>query len=182
MQFSDISSEKSEILIALNKDISRLNRLNKNLLLLSKIENANVLHKKPVVINDYVKKHLDFFSEQAKAKNLTIATEFTETVTVEANKGLAEVMINNLFLNAIRHNHQDGKILITIADNSITFLNSGDPDALSRDKLFNRFAKLNPSGKGNGLGLAIVKKVIELNNWQIFYSFDDNLHSFKINF
>jgi len=182
IQFPDISREQSMLLNSLNNDVSRLNRLNKNLLMLSKIENTNTFEKQSIIVNDYIKKNLDFFAEQAKSKSLTIITEFTENLEIEANPGLAEVLINNLFLNAIRHNEENGKIVITIANNAITFANSGSENALISEKLFNRFAKLNPSGKGNGLGLAIVKKITELNHWEIGYAYENELHSFFVKF
>jgi signal transduction histidine kinase len=91
-------------------------------------------------------------------------------------------LINNLFLNAIRHNSKDGLIIINIENNTLTFSNTGENNALLIDKLFNRFSKSDPSAKGNGLGLAIVKKIVELNNWTILYSFENNLHNFSIKF
>ena len=181
-QLPDISKEQSLILGSLNNDVSRLNRLNKNLLLLSKIENINAFEKQPLVLNDYIKKHLDFFSEQAKAKSLSIVVEFSQVLQIEADQGLAEVLINNLFLNAIRHNNKDGKIIITISDNSLSFMNTGDGNALVLEKMFNRFSKLNPSSKGNGLGLAIIKKIADLNGWQISYTFLNNWHRFTVKF
>lgn len=181
-QLPDISKEHSLVLASLNNDVSRLNRLNKNLLLLSKIENGDALEKQPLILNDYISKHLAFFSEQAKAKNITIITEFPEILTIESNSGFAEVLINNLFLNAIRHNNKNGKIIITITGQSLTFLNTGQEHALAMDKLFNRFSKSNPSSKGNGLGLAIIKKIADLNQWDVIYSFRDNLHEFCIKF
>lgn len=150
--------------------------------MLSKIENTSAFEKQPIIINDYIKKNLDFFAEQAKSKNITINTAFTETLKIDANPGLAEVLINNLFLNAIRHNEENGKVLITIENNAIVFANSGSESALVSEKLFNRFAKINPSGKGNGLGLAIVKKITERNHWKISYSYENALHTFSVNF
>lgn len=183
IQLDDITEQQSVLLDSLNSDISRLNRLNKNLLLLSKIENnEESLETQTVVINDYIKKNLDFFAEQAKPKNLTILTEFEEILKIETNLGLSEVLINNLFLNAIRHNEENGKIIITISNRSITFQNTGNNNPLISEKLFNRFAKLNPSGKGNGLGLAIVKKITERNHWEISYSYNDHLHGFTVKF
>lgn len=182
IQFPEISKEQSKLLDSLNNDVSRLNRLNKNLLMLSKIESTTAFEKQPIIIDDYIKKNLDFFAEQARSKNLTIITEFTENLEIMANPGLAEVLINNLFLNAIRHNEENGKIVISIANNAITFANSGSEKALVSEKLFNRFAKLNPSGKGNGLGLAIVKKITELNNWEISYAYENDFHAFFVKF
>ena len=80
--------------------------------MLSKIDNESYLEKNTIVLNDYIEKHLDFFTEQAKAKNISIITEFTSTLTIKGNPALTEVLINNLFLNAIRHNEKNGQIII----------------------------------------------------------------------
>ncbi|MFY7666130.1 sensor histidine kinase [Flavobacterium sp.] len=178
----DLSKEQSVLVGSLNNDVARMNRLNKNLLLLSKIENENFPDKQEILLNEYIKKHLDFFTEQAKSKNLSIITEFTENLKIIVNPALLEVLLNNLFLNSIRHNVKNGKIVITIAGNTLAFLNSGQEAALSNDKLFNRFSKSDPSSQGNGLGLAIVKKITELNHWNISYSFYNSLHGFTITF
>ncbi|MDN3673139.1 HAMP domain-containing sensor histidine kinase [Flavobacterium branchiarum] len=178
----DVSKEQSEVLSSLNKDVSRLNRLNKNLLLLSKIENENYFDKQSIVINEYLKKHLDFFTEQAKAKNLNIVIEYTEKLKIEGNPSLTEVLINNLFLNAIRHNIKNGEISIIITGESITFSNTGQEMPLVVDRLFNRFSKANPSSQGNGLGMAIIKKITEISHWKIDYRFENNLHRFTVKF
>jgi len=95
---------------------------------------------------------------------------------------LSEVLINNLFLNAIRHNEKNGKIIIRTQDNQLTFLNTGQSAPLAIEKLFNRFSKINPSSQGNGLGLAIIKKIVEINQWEIKYTFENQLHSFSVKF
>jgi signal transduction histidine kinase len=50
------------------------------------------------------------------------------------------------------------------------------------EKLFKRFSKLNPSEQGNGLGLAIVKEIVKINDWQISYHFEHEMHVFSIHF
>ncbi|MFM9945184.1 MAG: sensor histidine kinase [Bacteroidia bacterium] len=182
IQSSDFTQEQYEILSSLNDSVSRLNRLNKNLLLLSKMENDSYNEKQTISLNEAIEKHFDFFTEQAKAKNLTIKMELNETISAKSNPVLAEILISNLFLNAIRHNINDGKIIITLTNQSLTFSNSGQATPLVSDKLFNRFSKSNPSEQGNGLGLAIIKKIADLNNWKVSYSFTDNLHSFSVAF
>jgi len=178
----ELNEEQSDILSSLNNDVSRLNRLNKNLLLLSKIDNGNYVEKSAIILNEYIEKHLDFFTEQAEAKNIIISTEFTSTLSVTANPAFTEVLINNLFLNAIRHNEKNGRIIIRIKNNQLTFSNTGQSTSLVIDKLFNRFSKTNPSSQGNGLGLAIIKKIVEINQWEIHYTFENQLHNFSIRF
>jgi signal transduction histidine kinase len=182
IQSSNFTEEQYKLLGSLNDSVSRLNRLIKNLLLLSKMENDIYSEKQTINLNEALKKHFDFFAEQAKSKNLTIKTELKETVTLKSNPILTEILISNLFLNAIRHNVSDGQVLVTLSNHSLTFSNTGQPQPLVADKLFNRFSKSNPSEQGNGLGLAIIKKIADLNNWKISYSFSNNLHSFLVTF
>lgn len=182
IQNADFTQEQYKMLSSLNDSVSRLNRLNKNLLLLSKMENDIYNEKQTINLKEAIEKHFDFFTEQAKAKNLIIKTEMNEAVAVKSNPVLAEILISNLFLNAIRHNVSDGQVLVTLSNHSLTFSNTGQSQTLVADKLFNRFSKSNPSEQGNGLGLAIIKKIADLNNWRISYSFANNFHSFSVAF
>lgn len=182
IQNADFTQEQYKMLSSLNDSVSRLNRLNKNLLLLSKMENDIYNEKQTINLNEAIEKHFDFFTEQAKAKNLIIKTEMKEAVAVKSNPVLAEILISNLFLNAIRHNVNDGQVLVILSNHSLTFSNTGQSQTLVANKLFNRFSKSNPSEQGNGLGLAIIKKIADLNNWKISYSFANNLHSFSLAF
>jgi signal transduction histidine kinase len=178
----DISEAQSRLLDSLNNDVSRLNRLNKNLLLLSRIENEGYPSVEKLVLNNAVQKHFDFFNEQAAAKRIQIKTQFEEAIKIQSNSALLDILISNLFLNAIRHNVNNGEIIIAITNDSLSFQNTGQKDALEQDRLFSRFAKINPSGHGNGLGLAIVKKIVEINQWTIDYTFIENRHVFTIKF
>lgn len=182
IQNSDFTQKQFEILSSLNDSVFRLNRLNKNLLLLSKIENDNYSEKQIISLNDAMEKNFGFFTEQAKAKNLRIKMELTENVAVKSNPVLVEILISNLFLNAIRHNIKDGIIVINLTNQSLTFSNSGQATPLVSDKLFKRFSKSNPSEQGNGLGLAIIMNIVKINVWSIQYNFSNQLHQFKIIF
>lgn len=182
LQQLDLTREQSKLVASLNKDVSRLNRLNKNLLLLSKIDNEIYPEQQTIVLNEYVEKHLDFFTEQAQAKNLKIRTTFTNTLRIKGNKALAEVLLNNLFLNAIRHNVKNGVIEIATINNTLRFINTGSEIPLTEETIFNRFSKVNPSSQGNGLGLAIIKKICDISHWDIHYSFNNNLHIFEVTF
>jgi signal transduction histidine kinase len=182
IQRSDVTQEQSEILGSLNENVSRLNRLNKNLLLLSKMENDSYSDKQTISLTNYIQKNLDFFIEQAKAKSLIIKMELQKDFEIKSNPVLAEVLISNLFLNAIKHNIEGGQISIAMQENKLVFSNSGQPSPLNTDKLFKRFSKSNPSEQGTGLGLSIVKKIADINNWTVAYNYENNLHSFSILF
>jgi signal transduction histidine kinase len=182
IQREDVTQQQSEILSTLNDNVARMNRLNKNLLLLSKIENQNYHSKQSFDLKEGIEKQLDFFIEQGKAKNLAFKLVLEEQVFVQSNAVLAEILISNLFLNAIQHNTNHGQVSVTLSKKRLILSNSGEPHPLAKSKLFNRFSKFNPSTRGNGLGLAIVKKIADLNNWSVDYTFVDGLHSFLILF
>lgn len=182
IQLPNITQEHSEILSSLNDNVSKLNHLNKNLLLLSKIENNTYQSKERIVLNDIIQKNLFFFKEQATAKNITIQTLLEDELKIESNSALVEILINNLMLNAIRHNVFNGQISVVITGKMLTISNTGQNKPLVSDRLFVRFAKSNAEEQGNGLGLAIIKRITDLNNWQIEYSFQKDLHIFQVRF
>jgi len=182
VQRSDVTQGQSEILVSLNENVSRLTRLNKNLLLLSKIENDSYSDKHTISLANFIRKNLDFFTEQAKSKALIIDLDLQEDFEITSNPVLAEILISNLFLNAIKHNIKGGRININICENKLEFSNSGQTIPLESDKLFKRFSKLNPSEQGTGLGLSIVKKIADINNWSVTYQYKNDLHIFSILF
>ena len=180
IQRADVTQEQAEILDSLNENVSRLNRLNKNLLLLSKMENDTYGDKQFVSLTNSIKKNLDFFTEQANAKNLTIKVDSAEDFETQSNPVLADVLISNLFLNSIKHNHIGGEIIVSINKNCLTFSNTGQSKQLDKTLIFNRFSKTNPSEDGTGLGLSIIKKISDINGWKVQYNYENNFHSFSV--
>jgi signal transduction histidine kinase len=182
IQDSDITTGQAEILSSLNDSISKLNRLNKNLLLLSKLDKQSFSETETFSVKELIEKNISFFIEQAGRKFITIQTDFQTDFTLNTNKGLTEIMLNNLLLNAISHNIQNGNVIISLTNKTLSVSNTGKNTALSTEKLFSRFSKVNPTGKGNGLGLAIVKKISDLNQWQVVYTFSEGKHIFSVKF
>jgi len=182
IQSSGFTQEQCKMLGSLNESVFRLTRLNKNLLLLSKLENDNYSEKETIYLSQTITKHIDFFTEQATSKKLNIKMDLFEKASIKSNSVLAEILISNLFLNAIRHNIKGGVIIVKLTNESLIFSNTGQSHPLIAQSLFQRFSKSNPSEQGNGLGLSIIKKIVTLNNWTISYSFADDIHSFSVTF
>lgn len=83
--------------------------------------------------------------------------------------------------NAIRHNIDDGHIIISLNETGLTFKNTGLNKPLDYDDIFERFKKGKRSD-GVGLGLALVSNICQLYQWKITYSYKDQYHIFQINF
>lgn len=182
IQSPDITQEQSELFVELYSAASRLNKLNKNLLLLSKIENNHYEDIESISVKDILIKQLDFFNEQAAEKHIVIEANYSADVYMKANLFLVEILISNLLLNAIRHNIDNGELKFSLEEKRLTVSNTGAEQALIPDKLFQRFSKVNPSEKGSGLGLSIVKRIAELYGWKIQYAHTSNVHEFIVEF
>lgn len=182
LQRKDLNSEQFKLIDDLNNTTTRLVKLNKNLLVLSKIDSNSYNEIEKINIKDIIKNQLIFFSEQALSKKINITTELSDKLVVNSNHFLAEMLISNLFLNTINHNVLNGQIIVKLTNDSITFSNTGTLLPLQTEKMFERFSKSNPSSQGNGLGLSIIKKIVDTNHWTINYHFENRMHTFEIVF
>lgn len=90
--------------------------------------------------------------------------------------------MNNLIVNAIRHNKPNGTITITLSSGSLMFANTSDETALDEHLIFNRFYRPTEKSEGNGLGLAIVKAICQYHGWDIAYTYHDGQHTFTVTF
>lgn len=182
LQDADLTENQSVILQQLYDASARLLRINKNLLLLAKLEQQWFIGKEPLNVRSLIQEVLPYFSEQAEEKALSLTTNLSEKEVLKANKGLTEILINNLILNAIRHNVFNGHIYIALNQNTLTVRNSGAPEPLDEHNIFQRFSSGGRYSHSSGLGLALVKKIAELNHWQVTYSFENNEHIFSVIF
>lgn len=181
LQRKDLNSEQFKLIEDLDNTTTRLVRLNRNLLVVSKIDNNTYNKIEKINLNEIINNQLNFFSEQALSKKISITTELEE-VLVNSNHILAEMLISNLFLNTINHNVHKGKIFVKLTKDRIIFSNTGALLPLQTEKMFERFSKSNPTSQGNGLGLSIIKKIVDTNHWTINYHFKEAYHTFEIVF
>lgn len=176
----NLRSEQASTIAEVMNMIERLVRLNKSLLLLTKIENKQFLENKLVSFNNVVKQSVNDLDEIAAFKNVKIAISEQAELTKEMDVSLANVIISNLLRNAIFHNIPNGNVNVDISKNTIKISNTGLNTSLKLDKIFSRFYKSETEQNGTGLGLAIVKAICDLYNFSISYRFQDGLHCFEI--
>lgn len=182
LQEPSLNNNQAIILQSLYEASSRLSRVNKNLLLLAKIENNQFILSEPVDTKTLIEEVLPYFTEQSLSRNLTIDANITDAPVVNAAKSLAEIMINNLLLNAITHNRMNGTISIKATEKEFTICNTSDQQQLNTENLFKRFGKISRASHNSGLGLAIIKQICQLHNWQVSYQYHLGRHCFSIIF
>lgn len=161
--------------------LQRLARLNRSLLMISKIENKQYGAVEEVMINDLLKTLLNEYQDFAEVRQVSLSVEELSILKVIMNKDLAAILISNLLKNAINHNSQNGIVKISVFENTITFTNTGKPVPLDAKQIFERFRKDSNATNSTGLGLAIVQSITTLYGFDLYYSYTDDKHQFKLN-
>jgi len=181
-QQADLTEPQAHLISSLQQAAGRLGRLNKNLLLLAKLESGQFLEKKNISLTTLLGQQIDFFSEQAQAAGIEMHTGPLPEVNLSAHPVLMEILLSNLLSNALRHNHRGGGIAASFSNRTLTVCNTGLPEALPLHTLFERFGGSTHPAKGNGLGLSLVKKIADTHGWQVEYRFENNRHIFSVRF
>jgi len=160
--------------------VNRLSKLNDSLLLLSKIENRQFVEKSDINLSQLIQSRLEYLEELIALKHIELSVQLDIPVTISINPMLADILINNLLSNALKHNFNQGKIFISSRINEIVFSNTGKPMTFDATKLFKRFVKYSASEESTGLGLAIADEICRSGHLKLNYTYLNDLHSFTL--
>lgn len=172
-------AEIEEIYWALNRTV----RLNKSLLLLTRIENEQFQDKTNINVNKTISELSEDMKEIYEYKNLKFTLNHEADCNILLNEILVQMLFSNLLKNAFIHTNPEGQISVTIKKNELIIKNSGNKP-LDSEKIFERFyhSSDNPAQTlSSGMGLAIVKSIAKSNMISIAYHFDD-AHIFMLKF
>ena len=145
-------------------------------------ESAGVSGKEKINASILLENLLQSFQELMDLKSITLTREIKSGVMIPLSYPLAEIMMNNLLGNAIRHNVMSGRIDVKLTKGCLVLQNSGVPLNVSPDDLFKRFKKGNQSAGSTGLGLSIVKQICDLAHMKISYRFENAMHILTLTF
>lgn len=172
------TEEQTQLLANAIQHLERLTRLNKSLLLLSKIENRQFGKEEAVDFNALLRRQVDDFTELLEYKNIRVDIEERGDLLWQFNVDLANILTTNLLKNAIVHNHQGGHIHIVIDDDRFEIANTGSSRPLDAANLFSRFHRTSDNPSSTGLGLAIVKSIVQFHLIQVTYRYENGMHHF----
>ncbi len=175
---TEYHSEKIRMLL---DSTQRLSKLNKTLLLLSKIDNQQFFETEENNLRTLVEKILTYFEGQQENLEVEVSLSL-EDVLVSGNSTLLDVLVTNLIKNAFLHNVKKGTIKIKVTIDAFEITNSSAFTEIPKDKLFQRFFKQSFNNESWGLGLPIIKKICDINQWALLYSARGTDHSFIVHF
>ena len=181
LQEENVTPEISQILSAIEAPLARLSRINKNLLVLAKVENHQYNERESLDLEEYIQSAHSLFEDYLADKNLSFQLAISEDLIVQANSFLLETLLHNLFSNAIRHTAAGGQIHVKLDNEKLSFSNSGI-EALDTQHLFERFSMSARNKVSSGLGLSIIKEIAGKYGWKVEYAFERGFHTFSVIF
>ena len=177
-----LTEEQLGEIAKVQRTLDYLVRLNRSLLLLSKIDNGQFPETEAVDMNALVRRTAEDMEEIYAYRNMRFTLADEGPLTVRMNPSLAGSVVANLVKNAFVHGDAGGEIVVTVEPRRLTVANSGAGGPLDAGHIFDRFYQGAKKEGSTGLGLAVVDAVCRLYGLKIAYSHADGRHCFTVNF
>jgi signal transduction histidine kinase len=181
-QNPELSENNAKILLEINEAANKLSKMNKTLLLLSRIENNQYVEQHDVNISSLTRKILGYFEDKIDAKRLKIHQEISPSIQVNGNKLMLEILITNLIKNAVYHNIEDGFIEVHVLEKMFVIKNSGEEITNSEENFFKRYKSGVNKSVSTGLGLSIINKICEVNSYKLNFHFSQSTYLLEVEF
>jgi two-component system, OmpR family, sensor histidine kinase ArlS len=170
---TQLTDEELAKIIESKVTLSRLTRLVRTLLLLSRLDNEEYLLSDQVNINELLTDVSADFQEHFEMKNLHFELQIPDKILeIKGNRELLHILFFNLVNNAVKYTPEGGRITLTqFNDHGMPLVEIQDNGiGIPEDQLpaiFTRFKKFQESGNNFGLGLALVKKIADYHHFTI---------------
>lgn len=170
------SSQKKQYIDVINGEINRLSSLTKQLLLLTSLDQTNnLVHPEKVNLSLLIKELVRQYQWAIGEKGIMLSYNLPE-LFIEGDPLLLNNVFDNLLTNAMKYNHDGGRIDISLEEHDhdvlISFSDTGiGMSKEQQQRIFDRFYRADTSRTqstpGTGLGLSIVKSIILMHQGRI---------------
>lgn len=170
LQKKDLTEEKHDYYLQkIIENTRRLSGLTSNMLLLSKLENQElVLYNKCFRLDEQIRKTILLLEDEWTKKDVRFDMDLPDIVFYGSEQ-LLERVWSNIIGNAIKYSKQGGVVSIKIdkSDSEVCVQISDEGQGMGEEVLkhaFEKFYQGDPSRKteGSGLGLALVKRIVDV--------------------
>lgn len=171
LQSDDLTdAERKEYSVKISEATKRMTELVMNILQLSRLENQKITaNKKPYILSEQLCRCTLNFEQILDEKKIELETDFDESIVLNSDEQLLDIVFNNLLSNALKFTDNGGTVricarqeneyaLISVADSGLGMTES------ELKHIYEKFYQADTSHatKGNGLGLALTKRIINL--------------------
>jgi len=181
IQSKNLREEEMQLIEQLSTALQKLSHLNRSLLLLSKIENKQFAELENVSVRDVLDNSISLYENGITSKEISVERNYLREPVISINRGLCEILINNLIQNAVRHNVSGGFIWITLEEAKLIIENTG-PTIEYPTTIFERFSRSDKSINSIGLGLALVREISNVSGLTVTYHLKNDKNCFTLLF
>ncbi|REJ80458.1 MAG: sensor histidine kinase [Bacteroidetes bacterium] len=174
MNESGIPNEVLSQLAESQKTLSRLTRVVRAFLYISKIENDQYLKNESVNLHELTIDVISEVEERLEEKQIKLEKNFSgDADFYPCNKSLIHTLIFNIIANAIKYSLPDSKISVTGVESNSSYKISIADEGVGIEEqniphIFDRFRRFRPDDTMSfGLGLPIVKTIAEFHGISI---------------
>ena len=147
-----MTEQQMEQLDEIYATLGRAVKLNKSLLLLSRIENGQYTEMEDVSVDEILDELLPDLMDIYEHKQVRLIRKREEQpFIIRCNHSLAQILVSNLVKNSLLHNREEGELQVLTTPTSLVIKNTGDVP-LDGEKLFRRFYH-GMDGKKDSTGL-----------------------------
>ena len=176
-----MTEQQMEQLDEIYATLGRAVKLNKSLLLLSRIENGQYTEMEDVSVDEILDELLPDLMDIYEHKQVRLIRKREEQpFIIRCNHSLAQILVSNLVKNSLLHNREGGELQVLTTPTSLVIKNTGDVP-LDGEKLFRRFYHCMDGKKDStGLGLAIARSIALSSSLKLTYEWQDGMHTFRL--
>ena len=177
---TSLTEQQMEEILKTYQTLEYASKLNKSLLLLSKIDNSPFADVREVCLNEVLRRYVDDYQEVYDYRAITLDMHEQGNFRVVMNDTLGTVLVTNLLKNAFVHNIDKGSIRIEVTPSALRIGNTGTSEPLDEKRIFERFYQGTKKEGSTGLGLAIVDAICRQCRLEVRYRFVDGMHWFEV--
>lgn len=176
-----MTEQQMEQLDEIYATLGRAVKLNKSLLLLSRIENGQYTEMEDVSVDEILDELLPDLMDIYEHKQVRLIRKREEqSFIIRCNHSLAQILVSNLVKNSLLHNREGGELQVLTTPTSLVIKNTGDVP-LDGEKLFRRFYHgMDGKKDSTGLGLAIARSIALSSSLKLTYEWQDGMHTFRL--
>lgn len=167
--------QKRECIEIISSEAQRLASMSSNVLLLTKLENQQLVSDKVIIdVSEQIRNTFLLLEKQWSNKNIELDLDGLDDVYYTFNEDMLQHVWINLISNAIKFSPEGGMVKVTLkrVDDSIVFSVKDYGAGMNEEtklRIFDKFFQgdSSHSSEGNGIGLSIVRRIVNLANGHI---------------
>lgn len=176
----DVTASQAQELVKVHRDLNDLIRLNRTLLLLTRIENGQFPETSEINFAEVFSDTSEMFSEIYGTRSISVDADVRVPFVTVMNAQLAAILVRNLIKNAFVHSSPGSVVKVFMDAGGFSVSNPGS-SPLDSSLIFTRFYHARSSYEGStGLGLAIVNSICGSYGLSVSYAFRGSRHVFSV--